>query len=104
MFDNTQRIFKEAAGLFDKAKHAFSGKGRYMAGGAAVIGAAPLYYDKAMDISKDLFSLARRTSGVSGLISDADYNSSDAKHRRTMLRNAKRYAERKAQQLQLNNP
>ena len=98
MLNTLRRIYADAAGFArNKADALYSqlaGHKKIVGGSAAAAAVAPAIYDKAFEAGRELYSVGRKAVGVQDMVERSDQNSADAKHRRRIVGNARRSAER----------
>jgi len=104
MLSTLRRIYADAAGFArNKADALYSqlaGHKKIVGGSAAAAAVAPAIYDRAFEAGRELYSVGRKAVGVQDMVERSDQNSADAKHRRRIVGNARRSAERAAMQRQ----
>ena len=106
MFNTLRRIYADAAGLARNKADALYNQltshkkivGGSAAAAAASAAAGRAIYDKAFEAGRELYSVGRKASGVQDMVERSDQNSADSKHRRRIVGNARRAAERAAMQ------
>ena len=100
MLNTLRRIYADAAGFArSKADAPYSqlaGHKKIVGGSAAAAAAAPAIYDKAFETGRELYNVGRKATGVQDMVERSEQNSADAKHRRRIIGNARRSAERAA--------